>query len=263
MRYWVISFILAFLPTLSFGAEGKNAKFAMSFELSPEIQAMMAESGGGQAGMASMVPEPMTGEMWWTDNNVRMDMVLPDMMSEEDFSSLIMLVDLPGKVMYMLNPTLMEAMEINLSDAGEGSGAGMMGMNPTEMTTNWMSNIDQLKNQPGTTVNELGKASVDGYSCLHYSFDVDPSQLEEPMPGDDEGLAGMLGAFGGEVWVVEETGVPIKLTTSIMGMDMTYKLTGLQAWTPTDSFFDVPEGYTILTMDDIMEDMATTGATED
>lgn len=261
MRYLLIALVLVLLPLMAFGADGNYAKFTITFELSPEMQAMMEETGGGQNEMGGMFSDPMTGEMWWTDNNVRMEMILPGMMAEEDMSELIMLVDIPGNMMHMLNPTAMEAMEFDLAEMTESGGAGMMGMDPTEMTGDWMKNIEQLKAQPGTIVKELGKATVDGKSCLHYSFEVDPEQMEEPMPGGDESLAGMLGAFGGEIWVIEDSGIPIKFITSIMGMNMTYLLTDMKAWTPTEGIFDVPEDYTLVSMEDMMEEqMAPAGA---
>jgi hypothetical protein len=260
MRYlMIVVLVLALLPAVALAEDGHQAKFNLQFNLSPEMKAAMAQSGGDGASMDGMMPEPINGQMWWTEKNLRMEIMFPAMGPGEDPFTGVILLDIPKQEMYMLDSSTKEASKVDLTNAAQAAGApGLMGANPTELIGDWKANIEQIKAKPGTTVKELGKVTLDGQSCQHYSFDIDTTKLQEdPSLAEDTSLAGMLGAFGGEVWVAEDTGMPIKLTTSIMGMDMVYQLTDVKTWASQASLFEVPKDYTITTMEDMLAEPAT------
>jgi hypothetical protein len=255
MRYWLLVLVLALLPVCALAEDGHQAKFNVQFSVGDEMKAAIAQSGGDAAAADGMVPEPITGQMWWTAKNMRMEITFP-MMGEggEPFTG-ILLIDLAKNLMYVVDSSTKEAAKVDLNDAAQAAGApGLIGANPSELVGDWKKNIDSLKER-GVAVKELGQVSLNGTSCQHYTFEVDATKLQEdPAASDDTSLAGMLGTFGGEVWMAESTGMPVKLTTNIMGMALSYELSDIKAWQEQAGFFEVPAGYNITTMDEMTQE---------
>jgi hypothetical protein len=248
--------ILLCMTSLAWAEAGHQAKFSLRFNLSSEMQQTISRQAGGNAElMQAMLPEPITGELWWTDTRMRVDTLTPQIGPNIDPQRETMLLDLKKRLMYLLDTAAKRATKLDLTQAGGGEGiAGLLGATPADLAADWDKLLAEIKQQPGGVVTDLGRTSVNGQECKHFAFDIDPTE-QPPSTDSGNSLASILGGLGGEIWLADGLDLPVKLTTSVMGLDVVWQLAGVETWQVQLGFFDVPKGYKVVEMDDELEQL--------
>jgi len=203
----------------------------------------------GMEGMEDMdTTQTMLGEVWLTENRMRMD--IDTGMGQK----MITIMNLDANEMYMLDPTIMTAWYQDLKAYQEM--AGSMGgdfMNPSSMFNDWDSYIEMLDSFEWVSYEELGEKTINGHPCKGLGYTVDTKAMMASMgdaevPGGD--MMASMGDYSGEIWYSDNVKMmPIQMISHMemmgMKMDMNWELTDVEAWTPTDSTFAIPEGYTV------------------
>lgn len=145
------------------------------------------------------------------------------------------IVDVPGKVAYMLNDKLKTAMKVNLEQAGGQMGLGAMGIAPKldQLTT-------ELKKR-GAKV--IGKDTLLGHSCDIYQM-TQAGMGNEPVTS--------------KLWVATDLGMPLKIESSSKskGHIGTAQAQSVKTnLTLSDALFQVPAGYKVTDMADMAKKM--------
>lgn len=246
MRYSFscLALIAAMLSvSAAFAAEGHRATLTMTSTI--DMGDMVPPEAAGQDPSG---PTVINGELWLTDNRMRMDIDIGYV------SPQITILDLEENAMYTLDPNTKTAQRHDLGQYQEAYG-GLSGdfMSPANMFTGWDAYLESIQGTPGVEYTELGAKEISGFSCNGISFTVDTAKLMEnvdtsEMPGG--GMMGALGDYSGETWFSEEVGMmPVSMKTQMdmmgMAMEMDWLLTDIEAWSATDSTFAIPEGYTV------------------
>jgi hypothetical protein len=254
MRIAITILLALAIPLAAFADSGYKAQYTLSYDM-PELEAQDAPQG---MDLSSMIPDTMSGDIIWTEGNLRMDTPMPSMMMGGPGSSSVTVFDFADEVMYMLMPGQKQAIEFDLG----GESTGMMDSgNPAEMYGNTANRIDAMRDAENVKLEELGAATVNGYACQHYRYSMDMQEEVGAQAGgnaDSAQVAAMAGNVSGEMWVSDVHEVPVKVITNTMGMTMTWQLANIEEWSGDASTFSVPEGYTIVTMAEMMQQMMGT-----
>lgn len=163
--------------------------------------------------------------MWWTTGSMKMTLAFPPWVPIANTFEGTMLLDIANQVVYMLDPSTKEASKIDLNNPSQaGMAPGMMRINPSELTGDWSKDISRIDDatEYATVKRELSQTTLNGMVCEHYTFGIDTTKLpaDTAMLDENMSMIDMLGTYGGEAWVSQETGMPIKIAMSIMGLDV-------------------------------------------
>jgi hypothetical protein len=207
---------------------------------------MGANAPAGMEGMDE--PQVMLGEVWLTENRMRMD--IDTGMGQK----MITIMDLTANEMYSLDPMTKTAWRHDLKAYQEM--AGSMGgdfMNPSSMFNDWESYIAMLEGLEWVSYEELGEKTINSHLCKGLGYTVDTEAMmaefeEADAPGGE--MMGTMGDYSGEIWYSDNVQMmPVYMVSHMemmgMKMDMNWELTDVDAWTPTDSTFAIPEGYKV------------------
>jgi hypothetical protein len=244
--------IVVIMPfSMAIAEDGTHATLTMTTKI--DMGEMLPPEMAGEDPSEPMV---MNGELWLTDNRMRMDIDVGYGPPQ------VTIIDLEENAMYTIDNEAKTALRHDLSQYQEAYGSiGGDFMSPANMFTGWDAYLESIQGTPGVEYTELGVKQISGFTCKGISFTVDTAKLMEDVdtseiPGG--GMIGALGDYSGETWFSEEVGMmPVAMNTQMdmmgMAMEMDWLLTDIEAWSATDSTFAIPEGYTVEDFD--MESM--------
>ncbi len=206
------------------------------------------------AGDNANEPMVMGGDLWLTENKMRMELDLSTVSAMGPTGPSITIMDLEENVMYLLDPDTKTAMRHNLTQYQEMAGGfGDDIMNPASMFQGFDGYLDSLDGMPGVEYTVLDAKTISGFMCKGLSYTVDMEKMMEDMdtseiPGGE--MMGTMGDMSGVIWFSEDVGMmPVAMKTQMdmmgMAMAMDWLLTDIEAWSATDSTFAIPEGYTV------------------
>jgi len=201
------------------------------------------------AGMAQMdEPQVMLGEVWLTDQRMRMD--IDTGMGQK----MITIMDLEANEMYSLDPMTKTAWRHDLAAYQEmASSMGGDFMNPSSMFNDWDSYVKMLEGLEWVSYEELGEKTINSHPCKGLGYTVDTKAMmadldTSEVPGGE--MMNTMGDYSGEIWYSDNVKMmPIYMVSHMemmgMKMDLNWELTDVEAWIPTDSTFAIPEGYKV------------------
>jgi outer membrane lipoprotein-sorting protein len=169
------------------------------------------------------------------DNRVRIDTTGSITKVQGAMPNSTIIVDVPGKVAYMLNDKTKTATKVNLDQAGGQMGLGAMGIAPK------LDQVTAELKKRGAKV--IGKDTLLGHPCEIYQM-TQNGMGNEPMTS--------------KIWIASDLGMPLKVETSSKskGMIGTARAQSVKTnVTLADSLFQVPAGYKVTDMAELAKRM--------
>jgi hypothetical protein len=179
---------------------------------------------------------PVTGVVYLGGDKLRMDMNTP-------VGTVTTLVDAGTHAVYTIDHLKRIAWRARPSKPG----SDVPVLNLERMAYDWVRAYELLGAVPGMKVARLGEKKIGGEACHGLSargdisrlLDADEVQVAPGIPA----LRKLKGPWNGSFWISKRTGLPMRMSSSFMGVSLSWQIAALESWDVPETMLMVPQGY--------------------
>jgi len=238
--------LAAFCHGIALAAEGHQAKFTITAKFGDEYFKRMAKATGQkleEIQRSNFDLSPVNGILYFTPSCLRMDLQVG-----QGIGILTEIVDQNSKEIILVNHATQSAWRMSYEAMlSQYRQMGLPVTSPEKLFFSWEDAQSMIEAIPGATVSKLGQQQLAGQPCHGLRFKADLAKMVKAqgisaLP-NQPAVTDLSGPWMGEIWIADKLGLPMKLTTQMIGMDYTWEITEVNDWKPIAALLAIPPGY--------------------